>query len=157
MTGTAADVGARPHPRGGGGAFAYLDLALLVLALPLVVLGGAPLLGFGLAAAGWLAARALGFVADRFAARSDDPLRALLVVIAALFGRLWLVVLAVIVAARLGDDQDGLTAVIVIGVAFTAYFVMAILLRPRPPRRAAVAAAREENDVSGANGGSGAR
>jgi len=157
VTGTAAEVGARPHPRSSGGAFAYLDLALLVLALPLVVLGGAPLLGFGLAAVGWLAARALGVVADRFAARSEDPLRAMLVVIAALFGRLWLVVLAVVVAARLGDDQDGLTAVIVIGVAFTAYFVMAILLRPRPPRRAAVAAAREENDVSGANGGSGAR
>lgn len=155
MTGTTADVGARSHGRGGGGAFAYLDLALLVLALPLVVLAGVPLLGFGLAVAGWLAARALGFAADGFAARSDDQRRALLVAIVALFGRLWLVVLAVVIAARLGDDKDGLTAVIVIGFAFTAYFVMAILLRPRPPRRAS--AAREESSVSDTTAESGAR
>lgn len=142
MTGTAADMGAWSRGRRNASPFAYLDLALLVLALPLVVLAGAPLLGFALAAAGWVAARALGFAADRLAERSGDQLRALLVEIAALFGRLWLVVLAVIVAAKLGDDGDGLTAVIVIGVAFTAYFVMAILLRPRPPRRAT--AAREE-------------
>lgn len=142
MTGTTADASARPHAHREGGAFAYLDLALLVLALPLVVLAGAPLLGFGLGAAGWISARALGLAADRLTARWDDPLRALLVSIAALFGRLWLVVLAVILAARLGDDDDGLTAVLVIGAAFTAYFVMAILLRPRPPRRAT--ASREE-------------
>ncbi len=142
MTGITADVGARSGGRREGGAFAYLDLALLVLALPLVVLAGAPLLGFGLGAAGWLSARALGLAADRLVARWEDPLRALLVSIAALFGRLWLVVLAVILAARLGDDDDGLTAVLVIGGAFTVYFVIAILLRPRPPRRAT--APREE-------------
>ncbi len=143
MTGTTADVGPRSHGLRAGGAFAYLDLALLVLALPLVVLAGAPLLGFGVAVAGWLAARALGFAADRFAARSDDQRRALLVAIAALFGRLWLVVIAVILAARLGDDEDGLTAVIVIGFAFTAYFLMSLLLRPRAPRRAS--GVREED------------
>jgi hypothetical protein len=142
VTGATADVRGRPRGTERGGAFAYLDLGVLILAVPILLLAGAPALGFGLGAGGWLAARALGFAADHAAARFDDPRRALLVAIAALFGRLWLVALAVILAGRLGEDRDGLAAVLVIGAAFTVYLAISIVFRPRPAPRGT--AAQEE-------------
>ena len=115
MTGAAAEVdasqGGRPAPAPPvPAAFAYLDLALLALALPIVVLAGAPLLGYSVAAGGWLVQRAVGVLADRYAAASPNPRAGLIVALAALFIRLWIVTLAVVIAARAGDRSDGLTA-----------------------------------------------
>jgi len=51
----------------------YLDLVLLVLALPVFVLGGLPLLGYAAGAVAWLVQRAIQVVLSRKAAESDDP------------------------------------------------------------------------------------
>ena len=134
MTGAAAEVdtspGRRPAPAPPvPAAFAYLDLALLALALPVVVLAGAPLLGYSVAAGGWLVQRAVGVLADRYAAASPNPRAGLIAALAALFVRLWIVTLAVAIAARAGDRSDGLTAAIVVAVAFTVYLALELVMR----------------------------
>lgn len=111
-------------------AFAYLDVVLVVLALPLVLLAGGPLIGYAAGAAGWILQRAVGAVVDRFARGAADPKTGLIAALAGLFLRLWIVVLAIIVAARLGEREDGLTATVVIAVAFTVYLAMSLLIRP---------------------------
>lgn len=134
MTAAPAEVDSRPDggepvPRALA-AVAYLDVALVVLALPLVVLAGAPLIGYAAGAGGWILQRAVGAVVDRFAHRAPDPKTGLIAALAGLFLRLWIVVLAIILAARLGERQDGLTATVIIAAAFTVYLAMSLLVRP---------------------------
>ncbi len=139
MTGAAVDMEAdRPGPQASGSplaALAYLDVAVVVLALPIVLLAGGPLLGFGAGAGGWIVARAVGVAVDRYALGAPNPRTGLIVAIAGLFLRLWIVTLAIVIAARAGEDKDGLTAVIVVGVAFTIYLATSMILRP-PSMRA---------------------
>ena len=101
MTGAAAEVdtspGGRPalRRRRCPAAFAYLDLALVVLALPIVLLAGAPLLGFGVAAApGSSSARSE--CARPLRRRSPNRAPGLIVAIVGLFLRLWFVTFAVV-------------------------------------------------------------
>jgi hypothetical protein len=132
-----ASPGDRPAPAPPvPAAFAYLDVALVVLALPVVVLAGAPLLGYCVAAAAWLVQRGVGVLIDRYAVSSPNPRTGLIAALAGLFLRLWMVTLAVIVAARAGDRSDGLTAAIVVAVAFTVYLALELVMRPHAMRAA---------------------
>jgi hypothetical protein len=119
-----ADMG-RPAPdsSGAAGAIAYLDVALLVLAVPIVVLAGAPLLGFAVGVAAWLVQRVAGTAIDRYARAAENPRTGLIVAIGGLFLRLWFITFAVVLAASLGDREDGLTAAVTLAVAFSAYFM----------------------------------
>lgn len=119
-----ADMG-RPAPGtpGAAGAIAYLDLALLVLALPIVALAGAPLLGFGIGVGAWLVQRVLAIAIDRYARAAENPRTGLIAAIAGLFLRLWFITFAVVLAARVGEREDALTAAITLAVAFSAYFM----------------------------------
>lgn len=150
MTAATPEVDSRPEGHGGSrpdahessradrrapaprplAAFAYLDVALVVLALPLVLLAGAPLIGYAAGAGGWLLQRAVGVVIDRFAHRATDPKTGLIAALAGLFLRLWIVALAIILAARLGANEDGLTATVIVAAAFTVYLAMSLLIHP---------------------------
>lgn len=134
MTAATAEVdtsagGSRAPAPSVPGAFAYLDVALVVLALPIVVLAGAPLLGYAVAAGAWLVQRAVGVLVDRYAVAAANPRTGLIAAIAGLFVRLWIVTLAIIIAGRAGDRDDGLTAAIVVAVAFTVYLGLELALR----------------------------
>jgi hypothetical protein len=119
-----ADMG-RPAPdsSGGAGAIAYLDVALLVLAVPIVALAGAPLLGFGIGVGAWLLQRVVSMAIDRYARAAENQRTGLIVAIAGLFLRLWFITFAVVLASRVGDREDALTAAITLAVAFSAYFM----------------------------------
>src|SRR3954447_3511610 len=111
----------RPSPDSSGvaGLIAYLGFALVVLAVPIVLLAGAPLLGFGIGVGAWLVQRVAGQAIDKYARASENPRTGLILAIGGLFLRLWFITFAVVLAASLGEREDGLTAAITIAVLFS--------------------------------------
>jgi hypothetical protein len=104
----------------------YADLVLLALALPIFLLAGWPMLGYTVAAAAWLAQRALQVVSDRAALtklKEGNRRHAMGFIGAATLARLWLVTLSVLLVGGLADREDGLAAAILSAVLVTAYLV----------------------------------
>ena len=112
----------------------YLDLVLLVLALPVFVVGGLPLLGYAAGAVAWLVQRAIQVVLSRKAAESDDPRTVVGIAAGSMIGRGWLVALTIF-AAGMVDNDAGLAAAVLVIVLFTAYFTVSMIMRPfdQPP------------------------
>jgi len=116
-----------PVGRGGGPlvlALRYGDLALLAIALPVFVVAGWPLLGYGVAAAAWLAQRGIELAANRRAARAlaeRERRTALGTLAAATLARVWLVALAILLVGLLGHREDGLSAALLSAVLITAH------------------------------------
>jgi hypothetical protein len=109
--------------------FRWLDVILVVLAAPFVVLMGLPVLGYTVGAAAWILNRAIGVWVERLAEGQQDVRRAVGLNLAALFARAWLVGLTILAVGLAGEREDGLTAAVLMLVAFTVYFVTSLLLR----------------------------
>ena len=107
----------------------YLDLVLLVLALPVFILGGLPMLGYVAGAAAWLVQRGLQVFLNRKAVEADDPRTTVGIAAGSMIGRAWLVALTIF-AAGLKDDDAGLAAAVLVIVLFTAYFTVSMIMRP---------------------------
>jgi hypothetical protein len=93
----------------------YGDLLLLALALPIFIAADWPLLGYGVAAAAWLAQHVvivLSTRASRAALAAGDRRRALGIVGASTLGRLWLVATAILLVGLLAEREDGLAAAV---------------------------------------------
>ena len=94
-------------------ALRFADLAALVLALPVFLVTGASMLGYGVAAGAWLIQRAIQLAADRGAARAlatGVRRNALGIIAAATLARLWVLTLAILLVGLLGERRDGLDA-----------------------------------------------
>ena len=113
-------------------AIKHLDLILLALALPIFIVAGWPLGGYAAAAIGWLAQRAINDYTTRRAAASDDPKTVVGLTAGSMIGRGWLVALTIFGAYLIagGDDAVGLAAAVLVGVLFTAFFTVSLILRP---------------------------
>jgi hypothetical protein len=107
----------------------YLDLVLLVLALPLFLAAGFPLLGWAAGAVAWGAQRVVQLYANRKAVAADDPRKTVGIITGSMIGRGWLVAL-IIFAAGLHENAAGLAAAVLVIVLFTAYFTVSMILRP---------------------------
>jgi hypothetical protein len=107
----------------------YLDVVLLVLAAPIVILMGGPVLGYVAGAVVWLVLRVLEAALDG-AARRADTRRALGLKFASMIGRTWLVVIAILVIGLTATRADGFTAAVVCLVAYTVHLATALILRP---------------------------
>jgi len=110
-------------------AIRYLDIVLLIVALPIFVLGGLPMLGYVAGAGAWLVQRALQIVLYRKAAAADDPRTTVGIAAGSMIGRGWLVALTIF-AAGLKDEDAGLAAAVLVIVLFTAYFTVSMIMRP---------------------------
>src|SRR3954451_15656343 len=55
-----------------GGLLRYLDIVLVVAALPFVVFAGLPLLGYAVGALAWIVQRVIGMLLERRAGQSQD-------------------------------------------------------------------------------------
>jgi hypothetical protein len=110
-------------------ALRYLDIVILVLALPVFLAGDLPMLGYAAAAAAWLVQRALQVVLTRKAMAADDPRTVAGIVTGSMIGRGWLVALTIF-AAGLQENDAGLAAAVLVIVLFTAYFTVSMILRP---------------------------
>ncbi len=106
-----------------------LDLVLLALALPLFVLAGLPLLGWGAGAVAWLAQKGVQLALARKAAASNDPRVVVGVTVGGTIARGWLIAI-VIFAAGASQNSAGLAAAVLVVVLFTTYFTVGMFTRP---------------------------
>ena len=106
----------------------YLDVVVVIAALPLVALAGLPLLGYAVGAAAWIVQRAIGAVLERQAQRTTDVRRQVGLNLASALGRAWIVGGSILAVGLAGEREDGLTAAVLVAVAFTVYFAVSLIL-----------------------------
>jgi hypothetical protein len=125
---------AHSSERGAFSAFQYMDVLIVVIgAIPALILG-APTAGIIVGAAGWLLQRILQIVDRRFTDRVRDPGRQVGIHVTEAFGRIWLLVGAIVVAYVAGGRKSGLTAALVIFAAYSVAFALRIMNGPPPER-----------------------
>jgi hypothetical protein len=116
----------------------YLDIVVLVLALPLFLLTGLPMLGYSVAAAAWLVQRGIQGLANSKARGSEDPRTVVGLLAGSMIGRGWLVAGSIFAVGLAGAREDGLAAAVLCIALFTIYFTTQIIVRPfdepRPSR-----------------------
>jgi hypothetical protein len=99
----------------------HVDLVVLAASLAVFLLGGLPLLGFGVGAAAWLLQRGIQTLAGRRAAAelaAGRRQRAMAIVASTTLGRVWLMALAVLLAG-LAEREAGLASAILVAALFT--------------------------------------
>jgi len=102
------------------------DLALLALALPLFVVFEWPLLGYGVAAAAWIAQRGVQHLAASRAQAAlgrGDRRVALGAIAGATVGRVWIVTLPILLVGLIAEREDGLAAALLSVGLVTAHLV----------------------------------
>lgn len=113
----------------------HIDVALVVLAVPVALALGAPAFGLLIAVGAWLVQRVLAHTDRRLIARASEPRTQLGLNLAEAFGRIWLLVGAIVLAGVVGGRADGLTAALVICGTYSVAFAIKVLTGP-PQRRA---------------------
>jgi ABC-type methionine transport system permease subunit len=100
---------------------------VVVGAIPALALG-APVFGYIVGAVAWIIQRVAQSIDTRLLkGRIEDPVRLTMVTLAEAFGRIWLLVAAILVAALVGGRHDGLTCAVVLFVAYTITFVTRLI------------------------------
>lgn len=107
----------------------YLDVCLVLATAPFVVAAGMPVFGYVVGACAWLATRFATEVLQTRALRSKDPRVRAGVAVGVMMGRVWIIVLAVILARYAGDKDDGIMAAVLVLGAFTVYFLLTLVYR----------------------------
>jgi hypothetical protein len=109
----------------------YLDVALIVVAAPILLLIGVPAEGYLVGAGVWIGLRAAGVVVERAAAASTDMNRQITIRLGFLMGRLFALAITVILVRKDAGQDDGLAALAVIVFAYTISLFLSFLTRPR--------------------------
>lgn len=107
----------------------YLDLPVLVVALPVFLLTGSPLVGYAAVAAAWLLQRGIQVLARRRAVATGDRRAAIGVLAGSMVARLWLLALAVL-CAGLVEREAGVAAGVLAAVLFTIFFATLLIVTP---------------------------
>jgi hypothetical protein len=113
-------------PRRSSAILRYLDVVLVVLAVPVALALGAPVVGVVVSAAAWLIQRALAGAGQRWIAGQGDDARFGLNLVDG-FGRIWLLAGAIVLAAVIGGRRDGLAAALLIFCAYSIAFAMRLI------------------------------
>jgi hypothetical protein len=103
----------------------YLDVVVVIVALPIALVLGAPVFGCLVGAGAWVVQRILAGVDRRWLSRSAERRFGLPLVEA--FGRIWLLAGAIVLAGAAGGRADGLTAALMIFGAYSVAFAMRLL------------------------------
>ena len=104
-------------------ALLYLDIVLVLLAVPVLLAAGVPTAGLIVGAAAWVVLRIAQIAADKQLVNVKDLRRRLGLGVAFSLLRVWLLATAIIVAGLAVSRADGLTAALVIFGAFSVHFV----------------------------------
>jgi hypothetical protein len=110
-------------------ALRFLDVGLIILALPFVVVAGLPVLGYAVGAAAWIVQRIAGELIERRARAADDPRTEIGLTVGSILARAWVVGLAIVAVGTAGSRDDGAMAAATVLAAFSIYFAMNVLLR----------------------------
>jgi hypothetical protein len=112
----------------------YFDIAVLVVAAPIMILIGVSAVGYGIGAGAWIALRLVGIAVDRYAIGIKELGRSAGVRLGYMLGRLFALALAVILVRKTYGQDAGLTCLAVIVVAFTVQLAISAGTRPRRSR-----------------------
>ena len=112
----------------------YLDFAVLLLALPIFVAAGLPMLGWAGAAVGWTVQRVVQLGIEKRARESDDPRTVAGLLTGSMIARGWIVAGSIFVVG-LAEREAGLSAAILAITLFTFYFTSQMLTRPFEERK----------------------
>jgi hypothetical protein len=107
----------------------YLDVALIVVAAPIMIAIGASATGYAIGGGAWIALRAAGEVLERNEALHANVRTDVSVRLGFMLSRLFLVAIAVIVARSQEGRDAGLTALVVVVVAFTVQLAVSAITR----------------------------
>ena len=115
----------------------HLDLAVLVLALPVFLAAGWPLAGWGAGTGIYLVQWVVRELTTRRAARSKDPREVVGLLAASMIGRGFAAAIALLLVG-LSNNDAGLGAAILFLAVFTLTLTMSMAMRPfEPPSRPA--------------------
>ena len=109
----------------------YFDVAVLIIAAPIMLLIGVPAAGYLLGTGAWIVLRAVGVIVERVAASMSDASQQVVLRLAYMLARLFLLALAVILARQSYGRDAGITALVVVVFAFTVQLVISPFFRPR--------------------------
>jgi hypothetical protein len=109
----------------------YFDIALLIVAAPILLLIGVPAVGYAAGAGAWIVLRGLGEVVEYYAARTAQPSQQVSIRLGYLLGRLFALAITVILVRRGSGKDDALAALLVIVFAFTVQLALGFANRPR--------------------------
>jgi hypothetical protein len=105
----------------------YLDVATVLLAVPLGLVLGAPAFGLLLGVGAWLVQRVLAHADRRWIARARERGAGFGVGLLEAFGRIWLLAGAIVLAGVVGGRADGLAAAVTIFVAYSVAFAIRLV------------------------------
>ncbi|HEU4657745.1 MAG TPA: hypothetical protein VFR97_09480 [Capillimicrobium sp.] len=108
----------------------YLDLVVLAVALPVFIVAGWPVAGWGAAAFAWIAWRLIAHWTDRKAEATDDLKKMAGIMTASMIGRGWLVALTILAIGLGVSDEAGLAAGVLLFAVFTVSFTASFVTRP---------------------------
>jgi hypothetical protein len=106
----------------------WLDLVVLLLALPVFAVAGWPMAGYAAAAGAWVAQRAIQVVVQNRAEASRNPRTVVGLTAGSMLVRAWLVALTILLVG-LSDNDAGLAAALLVVAVFTVYFNVGLILR----------------------------
>ena len=109
----------------------FFDVAVLVVAAPIMLLIGVPAAGYGIAAGAWIVLRVVGVGVERAADTSTMMNRTVGIRLGYILGRLFALAIVVILVRKADGQDAGLTALAVIVFAFTVQLATSALNRPR--------------------------
>ena len=117
----------------------YLDISILLAALPFVVLAGLPIGGYAIGAGAWLLTRYGVEVIHARARESGDMGKQTALMFVAMLARVAVIVAAILIARFALGSDDGVAAAVTVLVAFTVQLLVTLVLRGdhRGPRPAA--------------------
>ncbi len=118
-----------------------LDLVLVAVALPVFLLAGLPLAGWGAGAGAWLVQKGVQVYLTRRARSSQDPRTVVGLLAGSMIARGWLVAI-VILLVGLSNSHAGLAAAVLLVILFTVYFTIGMIVRPFEIARSASTAPR---------------
>lgn len=111
------------------------DILVAALALPVFLLAGWPLLGWGAAVVIWILQRLAQVVIQRRATESDDPRAIVGLTAGSMLARGWLVAISIFLVG-LAEREAGLAAAVLVVSLFTVYFATQLATRPFADREA---------------------
>jgi hypothetical protein len=114
---------------GATGVVRFLDLVVLLLALPVFLLADLPLGAYLAGGGAWIVQRLIQWVLQRRVATSEDARTVVGFTAASMILRGWLVALTIFLVG-LSDEDAGLAAAILVISLFTVYFAIQLALRP---------------------------
>ena len=107
----------------------YFDVALLVVAAPILLLIGVSPAGYGIGAGAWVALRAVGVWVERYASASAAAATAVGVRLGYMMGRLFALALAVVLVRKAYGQGAGLACLVVLVAAFTVQLALSAITR----------------------------